>query len=722
MQNQSPQNQSPPHEPAHDTPIHLYKSADTVIIFNADDRILRPIEYMLPKPPPIDTIDGYGLMPEDQYFRHVLIPPKLLQLQKKPITDSEKIDILESNPSIYEAEIRFIQSEWEKRENGYWFFNCGKPTFITGPHYFSINYWNINHDLYKLPIYTEADRELFLAIKMVDEDGDILGGNLPKGRRWGATTMLHSWRYEACTRIPKCHGAMQSMTEPSAQALHNDHTVFAWDKMMFWFKPIYDGDLRKTTEIKFFMPRHKNHPDYGKDALDSKISFGNSTEKFYDGQKVNKGINDEIGKTKEANVYERMRVQRPTSKIGSRIVGKWWNISTVEEMEQEGGAQFKAICDESHYHERDATTGRTTSELINIFIPSWKKFEGEHPITKEPWIDRYGRPHPEAKNYILAVGENYLRRNNIDAWANWFRMYPCEWSDCWRPAAKNSPFNIAIISKRIEELEQLVDSPTVAVDFEWIKGKEGEQVMRVANADGRFITSYDFADKGFANRRVYDSQRRLWLPANTDKFIAGGDPYKFRVTKNARQSKAAMAIKMKHDITIDDPRKARKDMLTDRFILTYCHRTSTPEEFCEDFMKACCYYGCEMFPELNVSKIWDEFIINGFGGYLFYSESIDGIIDKTPGETTTDKIKEDIFMLWQKHVRYNGEREEHREILDELKLITNPKEMKGFDLFTAGGYALLGEHKQQRLLRANESMAGNDSIAVEDVFDSLTII
>ena len=704
-----------------DVPLHLYKSADRTIIFNEDDRNLKPIEYTLPLPPPIHTIDGYGLYPDDQIFKHVVIPQKLQQLNKKAITDAQKIAILEDNATLYEEEISFIQREWERRENGYFFFCNGKVTYISGPHYFTLNYWHINHDLYKLPVYTDADRELFLAIKMVDEADNILGGNLPKGRRFGATTMLHAWRYEATTRIARSHGAMQSMTDTSAQALHVDHTIYAWDKMVFFFRPIYDGDLRKTSEVKFFTPRAKMHPDYGMEALDSKISFGNSTEKYYDGQRITRGINDEIGKTKESNVYERMRIQRPCSKIGTRIVGKWWNISTVEEMEQEGGAQFKAICDESMYHDIDPTTGRTTSELINIFIPSWKKFEGINPKTGEPWIDKFGAPHPDTKDYIIAVGQNYLTRNNIDAWANWFRMFPCEWADCWRPAAKNSPFNIAIISKRIDEIESLANSPTVAVDFEWVHGKVGEEVMRIANADGRFITSYDFADKSFANRRIYDPQRRLWLPANTNKFIAGGDPYKFRDTKNARQSKASMVMKMKHDYTIDDPRNDRSKMLTDRFILTYCHRTSTPEEFCEDFMKACCYYGCEMFPELNVSKIWDEFTVNGFGGYLFYGETLDGVIDKTPGETTTEKVKEDIFMLWQKYVRYNGQREEHKEILSELKLINGPKDMKDFDIFTAGGYALLGEHKQNQLVRITNVNNDSESIEIEDIFNVATI-
>lgn len=698
-------------------------AADTYIIFNENDPDLIPIRYELPPTPPYRQIDGHDLPIAEQYFRPTPKPPRLLTIAKMPISDDEKVRLLEANPTYYSAEIEFIQQEWERRDKGYHFMNNGKPCYISGQHYYFLNYWHIQHDIYRLPIFTMHDREVWLFAKMTDADDRCLGVNWPKGRRGGATSIVSCWRFERATRMHNHHAAMQSMTDTSANTLHYNHIIYGWDKMMFYFRPIYDGDNRKTSEVKFFSPRSRSNADYGKQALESRISYANSGEKAYDGDRVNSGVNDEIGKTKEVNVYERFRVQKPTAKIGSRIVGKWWNVSTVEEMEQEGGKYFKQICDESHYDKRVPATGETLSGCYNLFIPAWRKMEGVCIADGKPWIDQYGYPHPDAEKYLIDVGQAYLDDGNTDGWANWFRMYPCKWRDCWRPAAKNSPFNIAIITKRIEEIDRHIIPLVSACDFKWAPGKEGEAVIRIPNSDGKFLTSWDFTDPDMANKRIFDATRTsgnkqgIYLPGNTHLFIAGGDPYGARATKGKRQSKAAMAIKYKMDYTVDAG-KPHDQWVSDRFILTYNQRTETPEEFCEDFLMACIYHGCEMFPETNIGRIWDYFEVNGFGGYMYFAEHWDGSMDKTPGERTSAPIKEDIFYNWQRYIKFNGYRECHKEILFECRDITGPDDMTDFDVFTAGGYALLGEHKQKTMQSMFSTASATAAIELDDYFEA----
>jgi len=74
-----------------------------------------------------------------------------------------------------------------------------------------------------------------------------------------------------------------------------------------------------------------------------------------------------------------------------------------------------------------------------------------------------------------------------------------------------------------------------------------------------------------------------------------------------------------------------------------------------------------------------------------------------------------MFSLWQRYVKYNGNREEHIEVLQELKMITDPKDMKDFDIFTAGGYALLGEHKQNQIIRAALATEPEQNIELSEV-------
>ena len=128
-----------------------YKPHEKIITWN-DDPDLTPITWELPDPPPLETIDGYGLHPDKQKFQHRVLPHKLRKLNgavftddgRQELTPRQKCELLERDPEYYHEEIQFIQEEWDRRENGYWFFNHGVPTYITGDHYFYLQWWSID--------------------------------------------------------------------------------------------------------------------------------------------------------------------------------------------------------------------------------------------------------------------------------------------------------------------------------------------------------------------------------------------------------------------------------------------------------------------------------------------------------------------------------------------------------------------------------------------------
>ena len=322
---------------ANNTSHSEYSNYDKEIVFNDSDPVLKPIPYKLPTPPKLRTIANFGLPPNEQYFRHEIIPPKLVALQKEKIGDSAKVEKLEANPDYYSEEIAFIERQWERGEKGYWFYNNGKPTYITGLHYLFLNFWSIKSAKNKFPFFCMYDREVFLFFQMCLEDPNCFGFNFPKHRRAGATSIATCIRYFRAIMNPIHHSGLQSMDEDSAEMIHENHMTFAWQKMVFWFRPIYDGIVTRTSSIKFSAPRFKNSDDYGKDALDSRITYGASSETHYDGDILNTIHSDEVGKTLEADIYQRWRVQKPALKSGTDIIGIAMNTSTVEEMESKGG-------------------------------------------------------------------------------------------------------------------------------------------------------------------------------------------------------------------------------------------------------------------------------------------------------------------------------------------------------------------------------------------------
>jgi len=705
--------------------ISDYHSHDREIVFNDNDVDLKPIYYKLPAPPKLSTIDNFGLPIEEQYFKRPITPPKLLELQKQKISDSSKVGKLESIPDYYAEEIEFILREYERAEKGYWFFNKGQPTYISNYHYLFLTAYHIQSEAFKLPYFSKYDRKFFLFADMCLKDPFCFGFNFPKHRRGGASSMATCIRLFRTIFAPNQHGGLQSMDLESAKTIHQNHLVYAWEKLPFWYSPIWDGDNKKTTSIRFFSPRFRNSDDYGKDALESEISYKSATEGAYDGDRLTFLHNDEVGKTVSSDIYARWGVQKPALKSPLGF-NKAINTSTVEEMDAKGGKNFKKLCDESDYHKKDTLTKQTTSGLYTLFIPGYEKLADLNPSTGKIWTDKYGDYDEEAEAFVHATAKQFELSGNLEECNNEYRRNPCRYRDCWRPAAKNSPFNLQILHKRLDIIS-LYDVPLKKQgDFEWHKGLEGKAAFFRPDPNGRFFISWDFQDPKLANSRYYDDSKQLWCPGNTHLFIAGCDNFGFRQVKGSRKSNAGFAIKYKLDLAVDDVRQPRELWKSDRFICTYKYRTPTPEEAADDWMKACCYFGCELFPELNLPLTQDRFVDNGFGGYLYYEVKDDGKREINAGDKTDQYVKELIFARYQSYVDRCGVRCCHDEILEEIRDIYDPAQMVDFDLFTAGGYALIAEYKQTTLANINwentnlkpEGVIGE---SLDDVLESYTL-
>jgi hypothetical protein len=130
-----------------------------------------------------------------------------------------------------------------------------------------------------------------------------------------------------------------------------------------------------------------------------------------------------------------------------------------------------------------------------------------------------------------------------------------------------------------------------------------------------------------------------------------------------------------------------------KFVCTYAQRTFDKNIYAEDMLMMCVYFGVQMFPEINVPLLWDYFEERGYGGYLLYKVDPKSFeFSKTPGGQTSDKIKQDIFTEYMTWIENEADCETHIEVLEECRDIDGPEDMTNYDLFTAGGYALLGTH------------------------------
>lgn len=697
-----------------------YKSPEKVLWVNTDDKDLIPIPIELPEMPDPDQVDGFGLPAKEQFFRPPEMPKRLREVQYKFETIDEIWEEIEKNQEIYFNEIKFIKQQWYYRLNGYWFYNNGVPTFIDGWQWLYIAWWQIDVGL---PKYRSRDRKFFLFARKIytethtfkhineetdnaipNDDGEyemvdtgnrlFFGFNYPKYRREGATYKAELINYEIISRTNGAWGGIQSMNEIQARKCFIKHLVGPWKKLPFFFKPNYEGSTSPKTELSFNPPARrlssKGSLAISELGLESMINYSPADAGAYDGDKLYFHHDDEVGKLKTGiDCYQRHTVVAQCLLMGANIIGFTIKTSTVGEMERGGGKKFKMQCKLSNYHNR-TPNGQTASGLANLFIPTDDGMEG--------FIDPYGNsvrntPTPEqakfigrpigAKEYIINKKRGFIKNGDFEGLSEYTRMYPTRFAECFRTAAKDSGFNM-------QKLEDYIDTLSFKKpqykrgDFIWRNNKKDTIVDFVEKKNGKFIMALDL-NQDEANRKWWNEDINSWNPGNTSWGVAGGDPFKFNRTEGNRKSNGGGAVVRKGKIKHNDLTMKR------RFACTYSNRPSDKYIYAEDMLMMCVYYGVQMFPEINVALLWDWFEERDYAAYLLYRlDTHTGKFKNTPGANTNDKITQDIFAEYMNWIEHEADEEEIIEILEECRDIGGPEDMTDYDLFTAGGYALMG--------------------------------
>lgn len=708
--------------------LYDYEKPDKTLTVNVNDIDLESVTIDLPEPPKdLREVDGFGLKAEDQKFVKPKMPLKLVKLQqKKDLTLDKVYEILEENREYYKDEIRWIKKQWYHRINGYWFFNNGKPTYIDGWHYFYISFWHIDIGI---PDYRDRDRKFFLFAKYCKKDPRSFGILYPKHRREGASNKASCIHYCEISMNKSQIGGIQSLIEKDAKKVYLRFILRPWKKLPFFFRPSYQGSTEPKSGLVFDLPiissGQGNVVSVGS-GLESEITYGESGVNAYDGEKLHVYHGDELGKSKKLPILERHNVVKECLSQGQgRIIhGFYIGTSTAGEMDKGGGKNFKLLCDTSMYHKRNKNN-QTPSGLYLLFLPATEGLEG--------FIDEYGNsiveePTGRKLEYLLKnlkktnktlppdlqitsdeirMGSDKYLQQQLDGlkeagdnvgFSEKTRQFPRRYRDCWRSSAKDSGFDIVAIEDRIETLRFDIKDPTYKFDLQWVGGIFKGDVEMVINDKGPFIGSYRFPPN-WLNTNII-GEGGLLSPVNNNKFSFGADPFKYNKTKQERRkSDGAGAIFLKHQAIIDG--KKPIDMWkTNRFVVTYKDRPHDKNIYGEKMLMLSLFLGVSCYPELNVPFLWDYFSYHKCDNFLFYSLDERGYMRNQPGETTTTKTGQEIFGEWDSYIEHHITRELHSDILNELKDIQGPDEMTKFDLFVAGGYALLAAKDQY--LSSNE--------------------
>jgi len=487
----------------------------------------------------------------------------------------------------------------------------------------------------------------------------------------------------------------------------------------------------------------------GTECLGGVIDYTDSGgESANDGDKIHWLLADEEGKTLTARVSERWRVNKQAMSLGggSKIIGFSVHPTTVEEMNV-GGMEYYKLMSQSKFYERNEN-GQTSSGLFEFFFSSTDGLEG--------FVDRFGmsviddpteRQLQLLPNAFFAkkkMGSRRYLQNQLDVllargtpedmetYRSLRRKLPQQYSDCWLGTSGDVGFNMEIIDKRIAELRR--GSKVRKGRLEWEHGF-GSSVRFVDDPDGQFELSKCLPPEQ-ANHKmieeVFDELKKDWVsqwrPKNPHRFTVGVDPFRYGTSNAAkqnesqsRQSDGGIAVLWERDETIDTSDNMA-DWESHRFVLSYRYRPLTLDDYCEDVLKTCIYFGGMVYMERNVERVWEYFVNHGYGGYLLYQvDRTTGKKAEKPGFMTFEKAKNDLFALTKDYIQYRGHKEEHASYLVECKNIRGLEQMGKYDRFTAHGACLLGSQQNYYnvLREQGTSVKSSDIDGIIDFFSSI---
>ena len=549
--------------------------------------------------------------PEDQVFKQTLKPATLSKI--KSIHDFQLYP-----DEIKEKYYEYINSEFDYRNDGYWFMCNGTTTYITGTHYMYLNWTKIDVGA---PEFRQSNKIFFYFWEACKADYRCYGMCYLKNRRSGFSFMASAETVNQATISKDSRFGVLSKSGGDAKKMFTDKIVPISINYPFFFKPIQDGMERPKTELSYKIPSKRltrnslkatdqNEVQVG-EGLDTTIDWKNTGDNSYDGEKLKLLVHDESGKwEKPDNILNNWRVTKTCLRLGAKVVGKCMMGSTSNALDK-GGNNFKKLYNDSKVENRNRN-GQTASGLYSLFIPMEWNYEG--------FIDKYGFPvFDSPEKPVEGIDGELIRYGVIDHWENeadglkgnndalneFYRQFPRSEKHAFRDEIEKSLFNLNKIYEQIDFNEEMTMKGYVTRgSFNWKNGVKDSIVEFYPNKTGRFKLSW-IPPVEMQNNIIV--KNGIKYPGNKDLGAFGCDSYDISGTTDGSGSNGAL-----HGLTTFS---MLSDVPSSQFFLEYVARPQTAEIFFEDVLMAMIFYGMPILAENNKPRLLYHIKRRGYRGY-----------------------------------------------------------------------------------------------------------
>jgi len=521
-----------------------------------------------------------------------------------------------------EQQDAFIIREYERSEQGFWFWNNGELTYLTGNHYHYLTWFKIDSGY---PDFRDADKRWFYHWELCEKDEECIGQMYGKKRRDGYSYRGDNIILNCARREFNANFGIISKSGEDAKEMFQK-LVHAFLEYPDFFKPQVQSAEDVKRELIFRTPQKrvtfKNRKTKREISLNTRIDWKNTKQNAYDGMKLRILAADESGKfPTEVDLEKWFNIGKTCLILGSKIVGKMMLGSTVNELEK-GGRAFLNLWRKSD-HTKKTDNGRTISGLWRYFVPAFDGMEGfidqygmsvietpEKPImgidgrmiTKgaKPWLETELKARQDAGD---SVGYYEMRR-----------QFPLKEDDMFiTPANERTCWDIAKIHEQIEHNEIHIIEKTLSCGyFSWKGGKRDCGVVEwnsLPYDDPRVKHRFSWLPP-HDQRNKFVMKNGKKAPANVHLGLFTLDPYSaVHTIDKHRESKAASHGFKKFDLM------AEKD-LSDAFIGEYWNRLKDPLLVYEDMIMQCVFFGWALLPERNIRNCNDYFRNRDYHNYL----------------------------------------------------------------------------------------------------------
>jgi hypothetical protein len=515
----------------------------------------------------------------------------------------------------------FIVQEFKRRVEGVWFYNNGVPTYLTGNHYFALQYCKMLDDGGYMN-YREAQRNLYYFMEACLVDPRALGMLFGKSRRTGFTYCSISTMLNRATKGKNGkHGLMSKSGTDGGEAFAKTSYMFL--SLPFWLRPIVRGKLDSPNELYFGQPfdnskeRKKTKEINISDYLNTSMDWRNTKNGSYDSIKLDTYLLDEIFKIEAPNdVIVHLAMVSPTMMPNGRVTGKMLAGSTMG-IHSKGGAQGVELIAGSHVKNRDEHTRKTATGLYFHFLPAQNNMEEFTDVYGRCWSKKpdikifnvFGEPIVSgSEDYLLAI-EAQKKKQSDKAYNEQVRTYPRTIEHMMRDDSTESVYNMEKLYEQIEFNDKIPDETRFTTgNFDWVDGVEDGDVVFNPNSKGRFKVSWlpSIVDgtEGLANR-VKEVNGKFY-PLNKECVRIGVDPFSLKSTHGEGSKGAA------HGLTIMFPEGGAP---SNKFVFEYLARPADETIFFEDMIKVMRYYGAPALVESNRIDLLRHMRNRGYRGF-----------------------------------------------------------------------------------------------------------